>query len=141
MASATVTELLDRLRRSGRAADFDALAELYAAEGTAESDRAAIRAAASTRRELMFGLEQWRFGISGADPERYVRLNMAVVSMSDGWPDCRDAFLLAKSLLKFADSHGERCRALLERLVAVSTPRVQHLFSSPTLNMTLWTPA
>ena len=70
MASATITELLDRLQRTGRDADFEALAELYAAEDTAESDRAAIRAAASTRRQLMFGLEQWRFGLSEADPER-----------------------------------------------------------------------
>src|SRR5207248_11546319 len=99
--------------------------------------RASIRGVASTIRNLFFGLEAWGHGLSPADPERYLRLRLAIVSMSDGWPDSRDAFLAAKDLLQFADAHGERCQALLKRLVAVSTPRVQHLFSSPTLNMTL----
>src|SRR5438309_10071635 len=130
--------LLNRLQRNPREADLESAAERYADEATAEGDRAAIRAVASTTRKLMFGLEAWGHGLSPADPERYLRLRLAILSMSDGWPDSRDAFLAAKDLLRLADAHGERCQSLLKRLVAVSTPLVQHLFSSPTLNMTLW---
>jgi hypothetical protein len=133
-----IAELLTRLKRNPTDAGMEELVEIYAGEATTESERASIRKAASTTTSLMFGLESWSRGVSEADPERLVRLRVAVISMTDGWPDSRDAFLAARGLIEFAGAHGERCTGPLNRLVGLSTPRVQHLFSSPTLNMTLW---
>ncbi len=133
-----LADLLTRLKRRPRDADMEELAEVFASEATTEKQRCLIREAASTSRELMFALEAWGRDLSEADPQRYLRLHVAIISMCDGWPDSRDAFLMAKELLRFAEQHGGGCESLLRRLVALSTPRVQHLFQSPTLNMTLW---
>ena len=95
-----IAELLTRLERHPHDETMEALAEIYASETATESDRAAIRAAASTTRKLMFGLESWGRGLSEADPDRYLRLHLAIISMSDGWPDSRDAFLMAKALIQ-----------------------------------------
>jgi hypothetical protein len=86
----------------------------------------------------MFALERWSFSTGEADPERRLLLRLAAISMSDGWPDPRDAFTTARELVRDAYAQGERYIAQVQKIIAISTPRVQHVLTSPVLNMTLW---
>src|SRR6185436_19969892 len=91
---AQITDLLERLKKTPKdGPTLQTLAELYLDASTTPEQREFIRQAISKLKDVRYGFIMGNTGLKDSDPLRHLRFRLAAYSLTDGWPDPRDAYL------------------------------------------------
>jgi hypothetical protein len=112
-------EMLDQLKTDPKnTAPFEELCDIYMAARPAQ--REAIRQFVFSNRDLLSALEHWMPGMREENPERYLQLQLASVSVRNGYPDYRDTLLFLVALWDFAEERGIAPQPLFSAAARIS---------------------
>jgi hypothetical protein len=123
-----ITDHLARLRENPLDSEsIEALVELYLDASTTNNQRASIHQTTANTQKIYQALWEWEPPNKTENPERYLRLRLAALSMADGWPNPRAVPTHVNELAAFARGHGIDPAPHLQALAAISTRRFREL--------------
>ncbi len=118
-----IASLLATLQQtSSDQAALGSLVVMYTHPDTTEDQRRAIRSTVQSRPSLLDSVNRWLPGGQRDDPQRFLRLALGAISMTDARPDRQQAARRVADLRVFAQKNGFDAQPHIDSIRAISSP-------------------